>query len=96
MSVSDGGEVAEVGRRVEADQVGAEHALAAAGRAGGRVRNSSSEGNGMWRKNPMRASGQPLAQEAGQQQELVVVHPDHVAGPVVRGDRVGEASLAST
>ena len=57
----------------------------------GSVRNSSSEGNGMWRKKPMRALGSRVAEEARQEQELVVVHPDHVAGPVVRGDDVGEA-----
>ena len=39
----------------------------------------------------MRALGQPVAQEARQEEELVVVHPDQVAGPVVRGDDVGEA-----
>ena len=86
-----GGEVAEVRRRVEADEVGAEHALQQPVARMGRVRNSSSEGNGMWRKKPMRALGEPVAEEARQQEELVVVHPDHVAGPVVRRDDVGEA-----
>ena len=42
--------------RVEADQVGAEHALEQP--VAGRQRaESSSDGNGMWRKKPMRASG---------------------------------------
>ena len=38
-----GGEVAQVGRRVEADEVGAEHPSRSCARAG-RVRNSSSDG----------------------------------------------------
>ena len=38
----------------------------------------------------MRAPGRRSRRRPGQQEELVVVDPDQVAGPVVRGDDVGE------
>ena len=45
----------------------------------------------MWRKKPIRASGSRSRRSPGSEQQLVVVDPDQVARPVVRGDHVGEA-----
>ena len=39
---------------------------------------------------PDPGAGQPVAQEPGQEKQLVVVHPDQVAGAVVGRDHVGE------
>ena len=82
MSVSGGGEVAEVGGGVEADQVGAEHALEQLlpGRQGaeqlfGRERDVQEEADP--------GVGEPAPEQAGHQQQLVVVDPDQVARPVL-------------
>ena len=77
-----GGEVAEVGRRVEADEIGAEHALEDA--IAGRQRAEELLGGERdVEEEPDAGAGKPLAEQAGEEQELVVVHPDHVARAVV-------------
>jgi hypothetical protein len=84
-----GGEVAEIGGGVEADQVGAEEALEelSAGREGseqllGGERDVEEEPDPRLR--------QPAADQSRQQQELIVVDPDQVAGPVLRHHHLGE------
>jgi hypothetical protein len=83
------GEVAEVGRGVKADQVGAEDALQQPPAHGQRPEQLL-RGKRDMQEETDAGAGEPIAEEARQEEELVVVHPDHVAGPVVRGDDVGE------
>ena len=83
------GEVAEVRRRVEADQVGAEDALQQPP-AHGQGAEQLLRGKRDVEEEADAGAGEPVAEEARQEQELVVVHPDQVAGPVVRGDDVRE------
>ena len=90
MSVSEVGEVAEIGRRVEADQVGAQHALQQPV-ARGQGAEQLFGGKRDVEEEPDPGVREPLAQQPGQQHELVVVHPDQVARPVVRRHDVGEA-----
>ena len=82
-------EVPEIRRCMEADQVGAEHALQQPVARGQRAEQLLGRKRDV-EEEPDPGSGQAFAQEAGEQEELVVVNPDHVAGPVVRGDHVGE------
>ena len=59
-----GDEMPDVGVRMEPDEVRPEHPSSRARRLG-RVRKSSDDGNGTWRKNPMAASGRRFAQQGG-------------------------------
>ena len=84
-----GGEVAEVGGGVKADQVGAEQAFEelSAGRKGS---EQLLGGKRDVEKEPDPRIRQPATEQPRQQQELVVVDPDQVAGPVLRRHHLGE------
>jgi hypothetical protein len=84
-----GGEVAEIGRGVEADQVGAEEPLEEAG-PGREGAEQLLAGKRDVQEEPDPGIRDHPPEEPGDQQELVVVHPDHVPGPVVAGHRPGE------
>ena len=83
------GEMTQVRRGVEADEVGAEHALEHSV-ARGQGPEQLLGGERDVEEEPDARPRQPLAQEPGQEEELVVVDPDRVARPVVRRDHVGE------
>jgi hypothetical protein len=74
---------------VEADQVGAEHPFQKLP-PGGQRPEQLLRGKRDVEEKPDPGVGQPAAEEAGEEQELVVVHPDHVARAVLLRDGVRE------
>ena len=83
-------EVLQVAVRVEGDVVGARASPAAAPRAAAGRETRSDGGKGMWRKKPTRTSGAASRSMLRQEHQLVVVHPDEVAGPELVEHRLAE------
>src|SRR6059058_2167106 len=86
------GEVAHVRRGVEADQVGAEHALEQPLAVGQRAEDLRPREGDVQEEADARP-GHQLAHELRHEHQVVVVHPDEVARPVVGGDYLCEAPV---